>query len=358
MDPNDTTNTTNTDPAPEIDTAAEAMAAMDKGVEEATPDDSDLTPEPEAPIPGVEHAEPAKPEAPVPEEVTPDEADKPDSDTEAEITGMGLKEKAATRFRELTAEAKEGTKLREALTAAGVKDLAVDLPKFIQKAQAADDLIGMVSDSGASPEQYGQTLDYLSLINKGVGGDRQSAERAFEIAQREVQNLATLLGKEVPGVHDPLEAHEDLREDMEAGELTRKRALEIAASRQQQSVTTAQQRQQQQVQAGQQAESQGKAALQQFDQQMYASDPSYAAKRPQLNSLVTFIRKTLPAEQWMAATQQAYATIQTPAAPTPAPAPALPRPGPIRGGNTRQVMVPTTDDPMEAMMQGIAAASE
>ena len=358
MDPNDTTNTDPTPEAPEIDTAAEAMAAMDKGVEEATPDDSDLTPEPEAPIPGTEPAQPAEPEAPALEEATPDEEAKPDTDTEAEITGLGLKEKAATRFRELTAEAKEGTKLREALTAAGVNDLAVDLPKFIQKAQAADDLIGMVSDSGASPEQYGQTLDYLSLINKGVGGDRQSAERAFEIAQREVQNLATLLGKEVPGVHDPLDAHEDLREEVERTDITRKRALEIAASRQQQTVSTAQQRQQQEVQAGQQAETQGKAALQQFDQQMASSDPTYAAKRPQLNSLVSFIRKTLPVDQWIAATQQAYATIPTPAAPAPARAPALPRPGPIRGGNTRPVMVPTTDDPMEAMMQGIAAASE
>lgn len=368
------------DPTP-TDTATDAMAAMDAGIAAADSDEpapaaepaQDPAPpaQPEGDVPAADPAappadgEPAAPQDPANPEgqpPAPEAEAQPDADTEAEITSLGLKEKSAERFRALAADVKELAPIRDALKAAGIEDFA-SLPQVVERARIGEDLVQMVMDTGASHEQYGQALDYLKLVGQVQQGNLQAAEQAYEMMARELTTLATVLGKEVPGVHDPLAAHADLRAEVESGELTRQRALEMASVRAREATTsTAQRNAQAQTQAAQQAEAQGIAWLKQFDADAAAQDPTYAAKRPALNEAVAQIRANYHPSEWAQRTALAYARIAAPApaAATPA-APAAPaqqpRPGPMRPGGPRPAMAPVFDDPMKAMDYGIEQAS-
>lgn len=339
-------------------TAEEAIAAaMDKGVEEATPEVAPAADEakPEA-VPGAEPTQAEKDAAAA-------EAAKvePDKEVEAEITGLGLKEKAAARFRELTAEVKELAPIRAQLEAAGIKDVA-EIPVLAKRAKDGADLVQMVTDTGATAEQFGMQLDYMSLLQKVNTGDIAAAEKAYAMAMGEAEALAKILGKEVPGVHDPLAAHADLLADIEAGDLTRKRALEIAAQRQRETVATAARTNAEATrtltEAQQRAQTEaietGKAALQAFDERAAVTDPHYAAKRPILNDAVVEIRKKHPPHLWASETALAYAAIPNPA-PAPAPKPPI---GPVRPTGPRPAMAQAAfDDPFAAMDAAIAETS-
>ncbi|WP_206002637.1 hypothetical protein, partial [Pseudomonas viridiflava] len=91
---------------------------------------------------------------------------------------------------------------------------------------------------------YGAALDYLGLIGKAQRGDMAAAGQAYDVMAKELSVLAQMLGKEVPGVHDSLAAHADLLAEVQAGDLPRARALEIASTRAQGQFSTAAQRQQ------------------------------------------------------------------------------------------------------------------
>ncbi|KAK6696994.1 hypothetical protein SNK04_014397 [Fusarium graminearum] len=135
-------------------------------------------------------------------------------------------------------------------------------------------------------------LDYLGLVAKAGQGDLAAAEKAYEVMGKEYAALAKMLGK-APGIHDPLAAHADLRAEVEAGDLPRARAIEIAGQRDRAEYTgTVQRHQQETQQAAQKAEERGIQWLQQFDADMRQEDPAYEAKRPALNEAVRQIRET------------------------------------------------------------------
>ncbi len=287
----------------------------------------------------------------------------PDAAVEKEIADLKLGERAGARFRELTAEVKALAPIKAELEKAGIKDVA-QLPAMIERSKKADDLIGMVMETKASPDQYGAALDYLTLTNRAASGDRAAATKCFEIATAEVAAFAKLLGKEVPGVHDPLAAHPDLAKEVEDGDITRARALELAAARDQVKTGQARSDQARQQDEVQELAKQGTQALGQWDAQMLASDPTYQHKRPILSSIVAEIKATLHPSRWVEATKRAYAAIPANAgAPAAAPAtPAAPAPAAntnaLRPGGPRPaVLVPDNATPEQAMDLGIAAAS-
>lgn len=322
----------------EVETSLDPMEAMDKAMEE-------LTPEPADPIVNEEslaadEKEPAaepevtEPEAKEPEVVKPEA----DADAEAEIVSLGLKERSAARFRELTAEVKELAPIREALKSAGIEDIA-DIPKIVERAKAGEDMISMVMETGMDARQYGMVLDYGKFVSGAMKGDRASAEKALELAQAEVVALSKALGKEVAGVYDPIAEHKDLAEALDNGEITREYALQVAASRVHQGAVKQVQEQSTQQRELEAAQAQGIAHLNGFEAHMQ-SDPQWAAKRPILNAMVANIRQTLPPDRWLAATQQAYATIPDVAlSPTPKPTPA---PSAVRPSGPRPNMAPAT----------------
>ncbi|KAK6696947.1 hypothetical protein SNK04_013789 [Fusarium graminearum] len=158
-------------------------------------------------------------------------------------------------------------------------------------------------------------LDYLGLVAKAGQGDLAAAEKAYEVMGKEYAALAKMLGKEAPGIHDPLAAHADLRAEVEAGDLPRARAIEIAGQRDRAEYTgTVQRHQQETQQAAQKAEERGIQWLQQFDADMRQEDPAYEAKRPALNEAVRQIRETYHPSEWAQRTALAYARIQAPVA--------------------------------------------
>lgn len=366
------------------DQAADVMAALDAGIAaadaEAAPAadavpadaapaaDADAPPadDPNAAPPG-DGQPPAQPHdgAPPADDqpaAAAEDEPQPDADTEAEITALGLKEKSAERFRGMAAEIKELAPLREAMKAAGIEDVA-KLPDVVKRAEAGDFLFEEISKTGTSPEQYGMALDYLGLIGKAQQGDLVAAEKAYEVMGKEYAALAKMLGKEAPGIHDPLANHQDLRAEVEAGDLPRARAVEIAGQRDRAAYTGNVERQRtESQQAAEQAEQRGIQWLQQFDAEMAQEDPSYAAKRPQLNEAVRQIREKYHPSEWAQRTAMAYARIQAPVSAAPAvaapPAPVQPRPGPVRPSGPRPAMDPTTfASPMDALEYGIQQAT-
>lgn len=364
------------------DQPADVMAAMDAGIAaadaetapaaepapvETPPADAGTPPadEPSA-VPPADGQPPAQPQegAPPADGQPPAAAEgeqQPDADTEAEIASLGLKEKSAERFRGMAAEIKELAPLREAMKAAGIEDVA-KLPDVVKRAEAGDFLFEEISKTGTSPEQYGMALDYLGLIGKAQQGDLVAAEKAYEVMGKEYAALAKMLGKEAPGIHDPLANHQDLRAEVEAGDLPRARAVEIAGQRDRAAYTGSVERQRtESQQAAEQAEQRGIDWLKRFDAEMSQEDPSYAAKRPQLSEAVRLIREQYHPSEWAQRTALAYARIQAPvaaAAPAAPAAPAQPRPGPMRPSGPRPAMDPTTfASPMDALEYGIQQAN-
>lgn len=355
MDPNDTQTPPATDPPADEPSVGDAL---DKGIAEATPAEP-------APVDTPAEGEPAPPvaegEQPVPgtEEAAAAEAAKaaaakpePDAAVEKEIAELGLKEKGAARLRELSAEVKAAAPMREALEKVGVKS-PEELNAFLQRNQAMTAVMDMMVDTGATNEQFTQTFDYLGLVHRANKGDRAAAQQAFEMVGREYAELAKALGKEIPGVHDPLAEHADLQADVEAGAITRERALELAEGRRiaalQGQARSQQQEEAQRAASQQQAIEGGRAALNDLERGLVAADPTYAAKREAFYARVREICRDFPPAQWAAAAKLAYDGIA-------APAPAKPAPGPMRPGGPRPVIAPTTDDPMEALNFGIANA--
>lgn len=358
------TDTSATDTAPEMTADEAALAAMDEGVAEATPEPA----EPEAPAPEAETPA-AEPVPGTPEAAAADaakataDAAKPESDAEAEaeISTLGLKEKAAARFRDLTGEVKTLAPIKAELEKAGITDVAAfaqQVPVLLQRAKDYGDLIGMVQETKATPEQYGYTLDYLKDANAAIGGDMAAAQRAFDKASGEVAAWAQLLGREVPGVHDPLQAHVDLQQEMDRGELTRERALEIAQQRTALAINQTTRQHDTQAHQHETEVANGTQALNQLGATLATADPDFARKQPFLLPTLRVITQTMPPAQWVAAAQQAYAQIPAmpaPVAPVVVPPKVVPV-GPVRSGSHRPVLTAVTDDPMEAMNQGIAAA--
>ncbi|HHA2785270.1 TPA: hypothetical protein ACOEPM_000294 [Stenotrophomonas maltophilia] len=364
------------------DQPADVMAALDAGIAAAdaetapaaepvpveTPPADAATPPADDPsaAPPADGQPPAQPQegAPPADDQPPAAAEdeqQPDADTEAEIASLGLKEKSAERFRGMAAEIKQSRATVDALKAAGIEDVA-SLPDLVQRSKVGEDMVQMVVETGASAEQYGMALDYLGLISKAQQGDMVAAEKAYTTMTGELAALAKLLGKEVPGVHDPLANHQDLRAEVEAGDLPRARAVEIAGQRDRAAYTGSVERQRSESQqAAEQAEQQGVQWLNTFDAQMSREDPAYAAKRPALDEAVRQIRQQYHPSEWAQRTALAYARIQAPvaaAAPAAPAAPAQPRPGPMRPSGPRPAMDPTTfASPMDALEYGIQQAN-
>lgn len=343
-----------------LDDDADMLAAIDaKLAEDAPPPPDEGEPVGGQP-PGTTNAEDAPPaEGQPPAAGDPKPGDKPADAKDAlsaedEAIVKGLKDKAGARFRELIDQVKADTPMREALAAAGIKE-AGDIPKLAQQAKDGSDFIEMVTSTGASAEQYGMTLDYLSLVTKAASGDAQAAQKAWDIFMEEGKALAAALGRELPGVFDPLTGHDDLAAAVQGGDMTRQAALEVAGARRSQASIAEHQRAQQ-AQAQQQAQQQ--QAIQSGVQALAAweadklTDPAYMQLRQVLSEKVAEIRKQFPPAQWVEATKLAYDAIKAQRGAQPQ-QPAAPASNPIRASGPRPAMVPEFDSMEDAVEFGL-----
>lgn len=343
-------------PEPKGDEAA--LAAMEQGIEESSPAapapaaaDAPAAPATDAaaapdgqPAAGDQPAVPAKPE--------------PDAEVEAEIKTLRLKEKGAERFRTMASELKAFAPIKQALEKAGIKDAATfeqAMPQLVQRSKDFEDMVGMVTETGATAEMYSAMLDYMKDATAGAAGDVEAAQRAYDRTLKELAVWGKLIGKEVPGVVDPLESHPDLRAEVENGDLTRERALEIAQQRNTGNLYRGRIAREEQTAAQTQAAQAGQVALNALETKLRGVDADYDRKRNFFLPMVRLIVQQLPPDQWVASAEEAYAQIPAFPAPAAAAAPVRPTPGPVRGG-ARMAVVQTPKDPMEALEMGIAAA--
>jgi hypothetical protein len=354
MDP---TEKPNAEPeTPEVPEVPDTPAPQEESLADAIQRAVDEPDEPEKPEPKpVEAEEAPEGDEPKPKAEKPKEPEKPapDQEIEKEIADRKLEGKSADRFRELATQVKELAPIKAALEQAGIRDIA-EVPKLAERAKFAEELVEQVMSTGANAEQYGQALDYLKVVNEAVrSGDPAKAQAALDMLKPELDVLARITGQEIAGIADPLAGHADLAEAVEAGDMTRKHALEVAASRHRSQLQQGHQQQVSQQAQAQLAQEQGVQALVQWEQARIAADPTYAAKRPQLNTMVAWIRQNLPPQQWVQATEQAYATLQAPAPPP------RPKPGnvPVRPTGARADLRAAQFETVEdAIMAGINEA--
>lgn len=187
------------------------------------------------------------------------------------------------------------------------KDLTV---KNTEAQQNFDFLVQGVQSTGASPEQYGETLSWLKLFNSNDAGQQA---KALELVESVAERLATMLGKERT-VGDPLAGHPDLKEAVQTGKTTLQYAKEIAITRRRDGFNTeartAQSNQEQQHQQYEQAKTAARGELDRLETQLKASDPHYAAKRAQLVPMLQQVFPNIPYNQWTSAFKGAYEKMQ------------------------------------------------
>lgn len=190
--------------------------------------------------------------------------------------------------------------------------------------QNFDYIVNGIQATGATPQQYGETLSWLALFNSN---DPKQQEKALELVETVAERLSMLLGKERT-VGDPLGAHADLKDAVTKGQITAQYAKEIARTRNGQAfrseINTNASREQQQQQQAAEEERQGRAALTELEQTLTASDPDYAAKKALLVPALKPIMATIPWSQKKDKFLAAYRAVKLPngangARPKPAP---------------------------------------
>jgi hypothetical protein len=226
---------------------------------------------------------------------------------------------------------KRETKERIQTLAGKVKEL---MPALKEVTQDRDMLVDMVQRTGATPGQYQQSLQYLSLVNSTSRADR---EKALEMMQAEVSVLSRSLGKPVPGVNF-LEGHQDLVQAVGRGQISPEYANEVAAARERSKLEIEGSQQRQQMSRQEQEnwareEELGKAQLNALELGLMR-DPQYAAKRPHIIAKLKAdkdFQKLRPTER-AAAFRKAYDALPAPVAPRPLPGTLPPVAQPANGG--------------------------
>jgi hypothetical protein len=272
-------------------------------------------------------AEAAKADA-QPVEQPADAGAEPDAAVEDEIKKLELKEAAAERFRELSKRPKDE-----------------DVAPLRERAERADQWEQTVAGTGATPEEFGAALGYLAALH---ADEPDALKRAYDYISGEQAKLAKALGKPAAD-YDPLAEHADLREAVEAGEMTEKYAQELIERRAAEARTTQSRERQQSAQTQQQTMERAVADVNALNAELSA-DPQFKAKLERLGPTLQVVKANVPPEQWAPTIKRLFAeTVIEQPKPKP-PVGAVP----LRPTNPgQQARKPKTDE--EAFEMGVAS---
>lgn len=235
-------------------------------------------------------------------------------------------------------------------------DTAKKLTVRAETAEAQNaEILGYIQETRATPEQYGQALDYLRMVNSG---DPAQLQKCIQFMQTELVALCKIAGVAVPGV-DLLSEHADLKQRVANGEISRKDAEELAAARGHREVRTNHARYTSEQEAHQAIVNQGKAELNALEAEL-SKDPAFAAKRAVLVEALRPVFSQIDPRKWKSTFLAAYNKLPNPVAAAPAvvPAkkPAVPANQPMRARNPAGSQQSAPTSMLDAINQGIANA--
>lgn len=229
-------------------------------------------------------------------------------------------------------EVKGRTRERVTTLIGNVKELSTSLDRALAE---RDEILGLIHDTGATPDQYGQALDFLRAINSR---DPAQIRAVIPLLQQQLAYAASVIGEPVPGV-DMLSQHKDLLAEVEAGRLPREHAEEIAAARALRATRQHEGHQITQQRQLQQAESHARARLTALGRELASSDPLYEQKKSMLVPVLQPLFASLPPDKWEGAFRAAYSKLTLPNAPPPPPPPPPPS-QPMRASQPLRAMQP------------------
>lgn len=319
-------------PSARRDPDAEALAAFDKGVALAKAEEA---PKPAAPEAPADPAKPTEPAAATPAAPAPT----PDAEADKAVAELGLKGKAESRFREMA-----GT----------IKTQAQELEPLRAEAARAREWEDVVMSSTATPQQFSEAMNAIRALNSG---DPQAMSAAFDSMLGAVQALGQKLGREVPGLVDPLAGHADLQRAVGEGDIDRRYALELAQQRAQMASLQEHGQRINQQQGEQQAVAQAMQSIGALSGRLKAEDPDFARKLPYLQPALDAIKAGVPPQHWPQAVEQAYRRLPAlpPMAPVASAVPPVSHVSTRHPGNAAMQRAPKTD--MEAFEMGVRSVS-
>ena len=251
----------------------------------------------------------------------------------------------------------------EELAAAGpvTKRQEARMKQLYERARKADELAPMadrlrdwedtITSTGATPEQFGGAMNYLTLLNSGKP---ENLEIAFEQIEGEYLALAKALGRPTSAGYDPIADHPDIAAKLANMDIDRDTALELIAARNRAKVEQASRQTQQQQDSQQDGIAQGRNALAALETELRVTDPAYAEKLKVLAPALQAMTQTSAPDQWATAARRMFATLNIPA-PT-APVTKLPGATPLRptvpGGSHAKPVTDPVDGAFAAMLAG------
>jgi hypothetical protein len=313
---------------------AELMKAVSDAIDEETPEalrakKPDVV-EPEAEKPGEKPKDPkaAKPEKPEGGKEPPAEPDHVNDAIPEWIKGK--------------------TRARMESLVGSVKSTTAERDKYRSE---RDELIGAIRDTGADVDTVGRTFEVLRQMHSKSPEERRQASKWLRSA---ADKLAEEIGDVVPGT-DVLSKYPDLKQRVEAGDITAELAAELAAGRNAKAAGEARSLQDRQTTEQQQqhqaAVTAGATALNALEAQLKA-DPDYERKKAIILPGLLAVRETVHPSKWAAMFRAQYEKVVLPKAANGA-LPAEPLRGrqPAGGGGERQ-----PGSALEAMERGLADA--
>jgi hypothetical protein len=212
----------------------------------------------------------------------------------------------------IPAELKGRTRERVESLIATTKELNTKLEQQTAELESGRELFGLIEATGADSATFARHMDVLALM---CSPDPANVQKAVTALRAAADKLGGELG-ETPSGKDPLEGHADLLEEVDSGEITRKRAEEIAKGRNAQAAaerrrTETEQRNNAQT-AEQQARAKTKAALNALSDEFRRKDGAelYARKHAILVPVIRRLNATLPPDKIVQAVREAYAEIK------------------------------------------------
>lgn len=217
----------------------------------------------------------------------------------------------------IPAEVKGRTRERMEGLVAVAKDLNTKLEAQNAELESGRELFGMIEATGANAETFARHMEVLALMGSSDVGEQQQAVKLLRAA---ADKLGQQLGEPAPG-KDVLEGHQDLIDEVEAGETTRARAEEIARFRNEKAAlerrrTEDGQRNSEQT-AVEQKRAEVKTALNTLSGELRKKDGDEVYKRKHA-ILVPFIKRlnaALPVDKIVASVREAYDALVLPTAP-------------------------------------------